>query len=92
MPIKFRQRFFDVFKRNPRAIIDLTKSHLIIHAIRILEKYRLLGVLMPFVALGLTLSILPNKVIWAVFIGSGGILVFSIFCKFKPNRKGDYKC
>ena len=32
---------------NPRAVIGFTKSHLIIHAIKILEKYRLVGVLMP---------------------------------------------
>jgi hypothetical protein len=47
IPKKFRQRFFGAFKRNPRAVIGLTKSHHIIHAIKILEKYRLLGVLLP---------------------------------------------
>jgi hypothetical protein len=83
MPKKFRQRFFDAFKRNPRAILGLAKSHLIIHVIKILEKYRLLSVIMPFIALALILSFLPNKVAWAVFIGSAGVLVFSIFRKFK---------
>jgi len=47
---------------------------------------------MPFVAFALILSFLPNKVVWAVFIGSAGIVVFSIFRKFKPKRKGDYIC
>jgi hypothetical protein len=85
MPKKFRQRFFEAFKRNPRAVLGITRSHHIIHAIKILEKYGLLGVLMPFVALALILSFLPNKVVWAVFIGSIGILVFSIFRKFNPK-------
>ncbi len=94
MPMKVRQRFFDVFKRNPRAIIGFTKSHLIIHAIKILEKYRLVGVLMPFVALALILSILPNFLVWTIFIGSAGYLLFKIMCLFKNRnqlkKKGDY--
>ena len=94
MPMKVRQRFFDVFRRNPRAVIGFTKSHLIIHAIKILEKYRLVGVLMPFVALALILSFLPNKIVWAIFIGSAGYLLFKIIRQFKnknqSKKKGDY--
>jgi hypothetical protein len=89
IPIKFRQRFFNTFKRNPRAVIGFTRSHFVIHAIKIFEKYRLMGVFMPFVALALILLFLPIKLVWAVFIGSVGILVFSIFRKFKPKRKGE---
>jgi hypothetical protein len=89
LPKKYRWRFFDAFKRNPRAIIGLTKSHLIIHAIKILEKYGLLGVFMPFVAFALILLFLPIKLVWAIFIGSAGIFVFSIFRKFNPKRKGE---
>ena len=85
--MKVRQRFFDVFRRNPRAVIGLTKSHHIIHAIKILEKYRLLGVLMPFVALALILSILPNNFVWAVFIGSVGYLLFKIMRLFKNRNQ-----
>ena len=83
-----RQRFFDVFKRNSRTVIGFTNSHLAIHAIKILEKYRLVGMLMPFVALALILSSLPINLVWAILIGSVGILVFSIFHKFKPKKKG----
>jgi hypothetical protein len=88
--MKVRQRFFDVFRRNPRAIIGFTKSHLIIHAIKILGKYRLVGVLMPFVALSLILSFLPDYLVWALFIGSLAYLVLSTIRKFKPKKKGDY--
>jgi hypothetical protein len=92
--MKVRQRFFDVFKRNPRAVIGFTKSHLIIHAIKILEKYRLVGVLMPFVTLALILSFLPDYLVWAVFIGSAGYLLFKIIRLFKnknqSKKKGDY--
>ena len=44
---------------------------------------------MPFVALALILTILPNNFVWALFIGSIGVLVFLIFRKFKPKRKGE---
>jgi len=92
--MKVRQRFFDVFKRNPRAVIGFTKSHLVLHAIKILDKYRLLGVLMPFVALAMILSFLPNSFVWAIFIGSAGYLLFKIIRLFKnknqSKKKGDY--
>jgi hypothetical protein len=87
MPMKVRQRFFDVFKRNPRAIIGFTKSHHIIHAIKILEKYRLVGVLMPFVALALILSFLPDYLVWAIFIGSAGYLLFKIMRLFQNRNQ-----
>jgi hypothetical protein len=87
MPMKVRQRFFDVFKRNPRAIIGFTKSHLMIHAIKILGKYRLVGVLMPFVALALILSLLPDYLVWAVFIGSTGYFLFKIMRLFKNRNQ-----
>jgi hypothetical protein len=87
IPIKFRQRFFDVFRWNPRAVIGLTNSHLVIHAIKILDKYRLVAVLMPFVALALILSILPINLVWAVFIGSAGYLLFKIMRLFKNRNQ-----
>ena len=87
IPKKVRQRFFDVFKRNPRAVIGLTRSHLALHAIKILEKYRLVGVLMPFVALALILSFLPDYLVWTVFIGSSGYLLFKIMRLFKNRNQ-----
>jgi len=85
IPKKFRQRFFNAFRHHPRAFIGFTKSHLIIHAIKVLDKYRLTAVVMPFVALALILSFLPNNFVWAVFIGSTGYLLFKIMRLFK-NR------
>ena len=87
MPMKVRQRFFNVFRRNPRAIIGFTKSHLIIHVIKILEKYRLVGVLMPLIALALILSFLPINLVLAVFIGSAGYLLFKIMRLFKNRNQ-----
>jgi hypothetical protein len=87
-----KHRFIDAFKHKPKAVIGITKSHHIIHAIKIIDKYRLVSVLMPFIALALILSFLPNYLVWSIFIGSAGYLVFSVIRKFKHKpkaKKGD---
>jgi hypothetical protein len=89
MPKKFKHRFISAFKKNPRAFIGITRTHLILHTIKILDKYRLVAVALPFVVLALILSFLPNYLVWTVFAGSAGYLVFSVFRKFKPNKKGE---
>ena len=85
MPKKFGQKFIAAFKRNPRAFIGITKTHLIIHTIKILEKYGLAAIIIPFIAVALVLLSLPNYLVWIIFIGSTGYFVFSVFCKFKSK-------
>ena len=88
MPKRFGHRLISTFKRNPRAFIGITKTHLIIHIIKVLDKYRLVAVLMPFIALALLMSVLPNKFLWAVLIGSTGYLVFAVIRKIRSKKKG----
>ena len=89
MPKKFGQKFVAAFRRNPRAFIGITKTHLIIHTIKILEKYGLAAIVIPFIAVALVLLSLPNYLVWTIFIGSTGYLVFSAVRKFKPKKKGE---
>jgi uncharacterized protein involved in cysteine biosynthesis len=89
MPKKFGQKFIAAFRRNPKAFIGITKTHLIIHTIKILEKYRSVAVVLPFTVFALILSFLPNYLVWTIFIGSTGYLVFSAVRKFKPKKKGE---
>jgi len=87
-----RHRFIDAFKSKPAAIIGITKTHHIIHAIKILDKYGLVAVFMPFIALALILLFLPDYLVWTIFISSVGYLVFSVVRKFKHKtkpKKGD---
>ena len=95
MSKRLRHRFIDAFKRKPAAIIGNTKTHHIIHAIKILDKYGLVAVLTPFITLALILSFLPNSIVWILFVSFTGYLVFSVVRKFKhkpePKKKGvDY--
>jgi uncharacterized membrane protein len=85
-----RHRFIDAFKRKPKAVIGITKTHHIIHAIKILDKYGLVAVLMPFIALALILSFLPNYLTWILFVSSAGYLLFKIMRLFKnQNQKNE---
>ena len=85
MSKKFGQKFVAAFRRNPRAFIGITKTHLIIHTIKILEKYGLAAIIIPFIAVALVLLSLPNYLVWTIFIGSTGYLVFSVARKFKSK-------
>jgi hypothetical protein len=73
------------FKSNPKAILGITKSHLIIHTIKVLDKYKLVAIAMPFVALALLLSMLPNNIVWCLLIGLFWYLAFQIIGVFE-NR------
>ena len=76
IPKRFKGKFIDVFKRNPRAVLGLTKTHAVIHSVKILNKYRLSSLLIPVSALSLILSQIPQYIIWVIFIVSLGYLVF----------------
>jgi hypothetical protein len=92
IPQRLKHRFIDAFKRKPKTIIGITKTHHIIHVIKILDKYKLVAIIMPFIALALILSFLPNYLVVSIFIGSAGYLVFSVVRKFKHKpkpKKGD---
>jgi hypothetical protein len=69
------------------TIIGITKTHHIIHAIKILDKYGLVAVLMPFIAIALILSFLPDYLVWTIFISSVGCLLFKIMRLFKNQNQ-----
>lgn len=70
--------------------MGLTKSHLIIHTLKILNKYRLAALMIPFMGLSFILSLLPPYVVAAIFILSAGYMAFVISMKFKLKfKKGE---
>ena len=72
---RFREAFVNAFKRNPKAVLGLTQTHFIIHSVKVLDKYDLVALILPFIGLGLTLNLLPEYLVWAIFIGSSWYLV-----------------
>jgi len=90
-PKIWRHRFIEVFKRNPKTVIGVTKSHLIIHTLKILDKYGVASVAFPFVILALVMSFLPTYLILAILVGSLGYLSGLILLKLKIKTKSEIR-
>jgi uncharacterized membrane protein len=75
-PKKLKSGFIEIFRKNPRAIVGLTKAHLIIHSIKVLHKYHLIAVIIPIIVSSLILNLFPWYVVWACFLGSMGYLFY----------------
>jgi hypothetical protein len=84
-PKIWRHRFIEIFKRNPKTVLGVTKSHLVIHTLKILDKYGAAAIVLPFVVLAMAVSFLPTYLVWAILIGSLGYLVGLIILKMR-NR------
>ncbi len=82
---RFRASLVKAFKRNPKALLGITKSHLIIHTIKIFDKHGLLSLLIPLTGFSLIVSYLPQWFIWIIFMGSSVCLAFLINREFKPK-------
>jgi hypothetical protein len=89
-PKRWRHRFIEIFKKNPKTVIGVTKSHLVIHSLKILDKYGVAAIALPFVVLAMVLSFLPTYLVWAILIGSlgciGGIILLKL--RVKTKKKG----
>ena len=96
-PKRWRHRFIEIFKKNPKTVIGVTKSHLVIHTLKILDKYGVAAVVIPFVVLAMALSFLPTYLVWIILIGSlgyiCGLILHKLRVKTKPEirRKEDAK-
>jgi hypothetical protein len=85
-PESLKSKFIGVFRRNPKAILGLTSTHFIVHSIKVLNKYNLTALIVPIAGLSLILSLLPEYLLWAIFIGSSGYLYFSFFSKSQRKK------
>jgi len=85
IPKSFKGTFIEVFKKRPKIILGLTKTHLLIHIIKAGKKHNLVGLIIPILLLALLENLLPIYVLWALFIGSSGYSLFLM--KRRKNRK-----
>lgn len=67
--------------------MGLTRSHFVIHSLKILKKYNLIGLMVPVLGLSFILSIFPPYLTAGIFIISAGYLAFIIFKKNKPHKE-----
>lgn len=71
------------YYKNPIVILGLTKSHAVIHTLKILKKYKLVGVMVPILGLYLVLSLFPPYVTAVVFVVSALYLMISLIQIYK---------
>jgi len=79
-------KFIEVFKRKPKTILGLTKVHFIVHGTKILKKYHLIALIVPFMAAALGLNLLPVYIEWGVFTLSSGYGLFLVLRRFKRRK------
>jgi hypothetical protein len=87
LPHKWKTLLINAFKRNPKAIIGITKSHLIIHSIKILHKHGIISIVLPFATIAIGMSALPEFIVWAILITASGYLFIAITWKSNKQRK-----
>ena len=91
-PKSLRTGFMEVFKRNPKAIMGLTKAHVVIHSVKALHKHGIIALILPFMTAALFLGLFPSYVAWGVFAGSIGYLIYLIIRKASnKTRKEEQK-
>jgi hypothetical protein len=77
-PLRVREYFIRAFQHNPKAFIGVTKAHLIVHSIKILEKYGVAAAAVPFFTLATILSGIPASILWLMLIAVSWYLLFRI--------------
>ena len=78
--LKLGKLFVSGFKRNPRAVLGITKFHTIIHSAKILKKHGFLISTISAISIPATiLAMLPLWVPVVTLAGSGGYLGWGIF-------------
>ena len=78
IPRPFKRLFINEFKRNPKAVIGITRVHLIVRTIKAMDKYGLVFLFLPVVGLSVLLSMLHPYLLWVVFFGSIVLLALII--------------
>ena len=81
-------KYIKGFYKNPIVILGFSKSHFIVHTLKILKKHHLVGLMIPVMGLFLILSALPPYVTAAVFASSAVYLMINLIQIYK--NKGEY--
>jgi hypothetical protein len=88
IPKRLKHKFIGAFKQKPKVVIGLTKTHLIIHTIKVFHKYGMIALLLPIIGISLILSMIPNWLLWTIFISSTGYLILSVITGDKDGAGG----
>jgi hypothetical protein len=68
VPERFRHRFIDLFKKNPRAFAGIVGSSAIKQIIKTLDRFGIVTVFLPFILLAICLAMLLDRLLWPLLI------------------------
>ena len=85
VPIKFRYRFIDLFKKTPGTFTGIAGSGVLKRIIRFLDRFGIVTIFLPFVLLAICLAMLPDYLLWLILIAIFAHLAISVIKLFKKK-------
>ena len=87
MPIQFRDRFIDLFKKTPRTFAGIAGSGALKGIIKTLDRFGIVTIFLPFVLLAICLAMLPDYLLWLLLIAIFAHLAINIIRLFKKKSQ-----
>ena len=85
VPIKFRHRFIDLFKKTPENFAGIASSGALKGIIKTLDRFGIVTIFLPFVLLAICLAMLPDYLLWLILIAIFAHLAISVIRLFKKK-------
>jgi hypothetical protein len=85
VPIKFRYKFIDTFKKHPEPYVGIAGSGVLKRIIKFLDRFGIVTIFLPFVLLAICLAMLPDYLLWLILIAIFAHLAVSIIKLFKKK-------
>jgi hypothetical protein len=83
VPVKFRHRFIDLFKKTPGNFAGIAGSGVLKPIIKFLDRFGIVTIFLPFVLLAICLAMLPDYLLWIILIAIFAHLAVSVIRLFK---------
>jgi hypothetical protein len=83
VPIRFRYRFIDTFKKHPKNFAGIAGSPLISRIIKVLDRYGLVSIFLPIIFLAIVMTMLPDYLFWILVIWVSAYIAINIIRLFK---------
>jgi cellulose synthase/poly-beta-1,6-N-acetylglucosamine synthase-like glycosyltransferase len=85
VPIRFRHRFIDTFRKHPEPFAGIAGSPLISRIIKVLDRYGLVSIFLPIIFLATVMTMLPDYLFWILVIWVSAYIVISVIRLFKKK-------
>jgi hypothetical protein len=83
LPIKYRNRFIDTFKKHPEPFAGIAGSPLLSRIVKVLDRYGLVSIFLPIIFLAIVMTMLPDYLFWILVIWVSAYIVISVIRLFK---------